>query len=79
MFIVRKDNIVNMCEMKFYSSEVTVDSNYDKVLRNRVSLLSSQISRKMSISNVLVTTFGLKYNEYSGDFDCVMVMDDLFD
>ena len=79
MLIVRKDNIVNMCEMKFYSSEVTVDSNYDKVLRNRVSLLSAHISRKMSISNVLVTTFGLKYNEYSGDFDHVIVMDDLFD
>ena len=79
MLIVRKDNIVNMCEIKFYSSEVAVDKNYDKVLRNRVLLLSSKLSRKMSISSVLITTFGLKYNEYSGDFDNVILIDDLFD
>lgn len=79
MLIVRKDNIVNMCEIKFYSSEFSVDKNYDKVLRNRVLLLSSKLSRKMSISSVLITTFGLKYNEYSGDFDNVILIDDLFD
>lgn len=79
MLIVRKDNIVNMCEIKFYSSEFSVDKNYDKVLRNRVLLLSSKLSRKMSVSSVLITTFGLKYNEYSGDFDNVILIDDLFD
>lgn len=38
MIIERKDNIVNMCEIKFYGTEFAVDKSYDKVLRNRVTL-----------------------------------------
>ena len=79
MVIERKDNIVNMCEMKFYGSEVSVDKTYDLVLWNRVLLLSKYISPKMSVCSVLIITFGLKHNEYSGDFYKVITMDDLFD
>lgn len=79
MLIERKDNIVNMCEIKFYGTEFAVDKNYDKVLRNRISLLSEEISPKMAIHSTLITTYGLKYNEYSGDFVNVINMDALFD
>lgn len=79
MIIERKDNIVNMCEIKFYGTEFAVDKSYDKVLRNRISLLSEEISKKMAIHSTLITTFGLKYNEYSGDFVNVIDMDDLFE
>ena len=78
MLIERKDNIINMCEMKFYGTEFVVDKNYDKVLRNRLDLLSEYISPKMAIHSTLITTFGLKYNEYSGNFVKVIKMDDLF-
>ena len=56
-----------------------VDKNYDKVIRNRVSLLSKEVSPKMAIHSTLITTYGLKYNEYSGDFVKVVDMDALFD
>lgn len=79
LIIERKDNIVNMCEIKFYGNEFAVDKNYDKVLRNRISLLSNEISPKMAIHSTLITTFGLKYNEYSGDFVNVIDMDALFE
>lgn len=79
MLIERKDNIVNMCEIKFYNSDFVVDKNYDKILRNRISLLSQEISPKMAIHSTLITTFGLKYNEYSGAFSNVIDMNDLFE
>ena len=79
MLIERKDNIVNMCEIKFYGTEFVVDKNYDRVLRNRISLLSGEISPKMAIHSTLITTYGLKYNEYSGAFVNVIDMDALFD
>ena len=79
MIIERKDNIVNMCEIKFYGTEFAVDKSYDKVLRNRISLLSEEISPRMAIHSTLITTFGLKYNEYSGDFVNVIDMDALFE
>lgn len=79
MIIERKDNIINMCEMKFYRDEVAVDKNYDKILRNRLTLLSEELSPKMAVHSTLITTYGLKYNEYSGDFVKVIDMDALFE
>ena len=78
MIIKRKDNIVNMCEMKFYSTEFKVDKKYHGVLINRQELLEREIPSKSVIHNVLITTKGLKYNEYSGFFDNVITLDELF-
>ena len=44
-----------------------------------MGLLSKELSPKMIIHNTLITTYGLKYNEYSGDFDSVITLDDLYD
>lgn len=79
MIIERKDNIVNLCEIKFYGDEFVVNKSYDKTIRSRIALLSQEISPKMAIHSTLITTFGLKYNEYSGDFVNVIGLDDLFE
>ena len=79
LIIERKDDVVNMCEIKFSGNEFVVDKNYDKILRNRIGLLENEVSSKVAIHSTLITTFGLKYNEYSGDFVKVITMDDLFE
>ena len=78
MIIQRKDNIINMCEMKFYASEFKVDKKYHMVLVNRQELLEKETPSKSVIHNVLITTNGLKNNEYSGFFDNVITLNDLF-
>lgn len=78
MLITRKDNVINMCEMKYYGNEFVVNSEYYKVLLRRQELLSKEISPKMSIHSTLITTFGLVYNEYSSIFSNVILLDDLF-
>lgn len=78
MIIERKDNIINMCEIKFYGDIFAVDKKYDSILRNRLSLLSNELPKKVVVHSTLITTFGLKNNEYSGDFDNVILMEDLF-
>ena len=78
LIIERKDNVVNLCEIKFYGNEFTVNKDYHRVLINRQELLEKEISSKMIIHNTLITTYGLKYNEYSGDFDNVITLDSLF-
>lgn len=78
MLIERKDNVVNMCEMKFYGSMFTIDKKYHEILLNRGNLLFQEISRKQIIHNVLITTYGLHKNEYSNDFSHVILLDDLF-
>lgn len=78
LLITRNDHIVNMCEMKFYNEEFSVSKSYHKVLVHRRNVLERELSGKMVVLATLVTTEGLAYNEYSGDFQQVITMDDLF-
>ncbi len=78
LIIERKDNIVNMCEIKFYSDEFSVNKDYHFTLVRRKELISKRVSRKTAIHNTLITTYGLKHNEYVGDFIHVVTLDDLF-
>lgn len=78
LIIERKDNIVNLCEIKFYGNTFTQNKEAHRNLLNKQELLEKEISPKMVIHNTLITTYGLKYNEYSSDFDNVITMDALF-
>ena len=78
MIISRKDNIVNMCEMKYYGEAFMVDKDYDSILRRRKNLLYEMIPKKNAVHNTLITTFGIRNNEYRWSFDNVITMDDLF-
>ena len=78
MIIERKDNVVNMCEMKFYSEPFVVSKSYHAKLIHRQNLLSEKLPRKTIVQPVLVTTEGLEHNEYSGIFQNVVTMEDLF-
>ncbi|MBR5984095.1 MAG: ATP-binding protein [Bacteroidales bacterium] len=78
LLINRKDNVVNLCEMKFYNEKFTVSKPYYAKLVHRQNVLSEKVPRKTVIHNVLVTTEGLTYNEYSGIFQKVVTIDDLF-
>ena len=78
LIITRKDNVINLCELKFYSDIFVVDKEYDMLLRHRQKLLGDMVSKKHTIYNTLITTYGIKDNAYRWSFDNVIVMDDLF-
>ncbi len=78
LLIERDDHVVNMCEMKFYNKEFVVDKQYYSVMLERADSLVSVIPRTHSVRTTLITTFGLKKNEYSGVFSKVLTLDDLF-
>lgn len=79
LLIERKDNIVNMCEMKFYSEEFTVSKAYHKTLVHRSNLLLEHLSPKMAIHPILITTYGLTHNEYSREFINCVTFNELFE
>lgn len=78
LLIERADHVINMCEMKFYGGEFAVNKNYYQKLNLRQKTLSEQLTKRQIIHSTLITTYGLKYNEYSGAFQRVVKMDDLF-
>lgn len=78
LLISRMDNVVNMCEIKFYNDLFTVDGCYYRTLMHRQNLLAPHLKRGAGIHNTLITTYGLVKNAYSGIFSNVVTMDDLF-
>lgn len=52
--------------------------SYHQKLVHRTNLLLQHLSRKTAIHPILITTYGLEYNEYSSDFMHTMTLDDLF-
>ena len=78
LLIKRKDNTINMCELKFYNTTFIVNKSYYEKLKEREVILSAYIPKRMAIHTTLVTTFGLKYNNYSSVFSNTITMQDLF-
>ena len=79
LVIVRKDRVVNLCEMKYSSEEYTVSKSYDENLRHKISDFSHLSKIKYAVHLTLVTTYGLKRNNYSGHIQSVITADDLFE
>lgn len=79
LIIQRADHIVNLCEMKFYGEDFTVDKSYYQKIDHREKVLTERLSRKETVHPVLITTYGITYNEYSGVFQNVITVDQLFE
>ena len=77
LILERNDNIVHLCEIKFYSNVFVQTKEEHIKLLNKSNVLSKFIKRKESIRNVLITTYGLKENEYQWDYDHVITLEDL--
>lgn len=78
MLIDRADNMIDLCEMKFYGEEFAVSKDYDAVLRHKLQTFLDRSKTKKSVNMVLITTFGLKQNMYFSRFQRTVVLDDLF-
>ena len=78
LIIERRDHVVNMCEMKFYGEEFVVRKEDHLLLERRKQLLREKLSRKVSVHNTLITTFGLRRKDYYSDFIHTITLDDLF-
>ena len=79
MLIDRSDNCINLCEMKFYGTEIEISKKDADLLRNRRELFREKTNTKKYLINTLITTYGLRSNENSvGVIDKVIVIDQLF-
>lgn len=78
MLILRDDNIVNLCEMKFAAAPYSIDQEEEHKMLHRVEALSATLSQRQTIHLTLVTTYGLATGKHSGKVQRVVVADDLF-
>lgn len=78
LVIDRDDRFICLCEMKFTRGDFEVNRNYNKTLLERAELAQGIAGNKKTVMTVLVTTYGLKRNEYASRFDKIITMEDLF-
>lgn len=78
LLIIRKDNVVNLCEMKFSGGTYTIDKDEEIKLRNRIETLKGILSPRQTVHLTLVTTFGLSNGKHSGIVQKQVELDDLF-
>ena len=76
MLIDRDDNIINVCEMKFSQGEYELTEKYDLDLRNKIGTFQTKTRKGMSI--VMITSYGLKRNNWANGINAQITMDDLF-
>lgn len=78
LLLCRGDHVIDVCEMKYCHSEFTISGEYDERLRHRNNTFIHFTKTKDALHTVLVTTYGLISNLYSGRIYATVTMDDLF-
>lgn len=78
LIIKRADKVINVCEMKFYDGEYTMKKKDCEDMERRVRVFRSVNDIRQAIHPVLVTTYGLRQNQYSSIFQNVVTLKDLF-
>ena len=78
MLIDRRDQTINICEMKYSLDEYTITDEYERKLRERLSLFQHVTKTKKSLSLTFITTYGVKRNIHSSIVNSEVTMDDLF-
>ena len=78
MLIDRRDNVINLCEIKFSTGEFTIDKEYDRNLRNKISLFKDNTNCRKTVMLTMITTYGVRSGKYSGIAARSVTLDDLF-
>lgn len=78
LLIDRKDETVNICEMKFYNGPFVITKEYEEKLQDKVRVFAEETKTQKSLLLTLITSFGLKENKHSDIVQKQITMDELF-
>ncbi len=78
LVIDRKDQVVNLFEMKFSIRPFSIDKRYAAELRDKIGRFKESTGSKKAVFLSFLSTFGLAKNEYSGMVQNDLTMDVLF-
>jgi hypothetical protein len=78
LLIDRNDGIINLCEMKYSENEFVIDKKLDENLRNKRASFIEETKTRKAVHITMVTTYGVKRNEYWNNIQSEVRMNDLF-
>lgn len=78
LLIVRKDQVINLCEIKYSQKEYIISKTVNEELLRKLHDFQTVTETKSAIHITLITSVALKQNTYSGIIQSVVTGDDLF-
>ena len=78
LLIDRADNIVNLCEIKYANMQYAITKDYEENLREKIEVFRQEVAPRKAIHLLMLTTFGVKQNLYSGIMQNEITLDNLF-
>ena len=79
LLIDRRDDCINLCEMKFAESEFVIDKRYAAELRNKRETFRRMTGTRKTLFLTMVTTYGVRPNSHQKELVASTVeMDALF-
>lgn len=78
LIIDRKDDTINICEMKFAKAEYEITKDYEEKLTNKINTFATATGTRKTLLLTLITTFGIKHNIHSNIVQRELTLDDLF-
>ena len=78
LLIERNDKVINICEMKYAQEQFVIDKKQDENLRNKRAAFKYETKTRKAVHLTMITTYGVKRNEYWGHIQSEVTMDDLF-
>lgn len=80
MLIDRNDNVINLCEIKFYNEEMVLTKVDAENIRKKKSIFKFITKTKKQVFVTLITTFGMHQSKNTlGLIDNVLTVDALFE
>lgn len=68
LIIDRRDQVINLCEMKFSIEPYTITKTYANQLRQKIATFRSETKTKKALYLTMITTYGLNQNTHSMGF-----------
>lgn len=77
LVIVRKDQVINLCEIKYSTQEYAITKKVDESLRHKLNDFMTLAKTKYALHTTVITTYGLVKNSYAGNVQAVVTAEDL--
>ena len=78
LLIVRKDQVINVCEMKYCESDFIVDAGFIRDQKRKIADFVMKTNTKYAIHSTLITTYGVERNAYANELQSIITSENLF-
>ena len=75
----RNDHVINLCAMKYAVDEFTITKDTNDNLRKKRAAFMEETKTRKAVHITMITTYGVKRNEYWGNIQGEVTLSNLFE